>query len=114
MHSAEIKRLIKSDFKSIADPKELTQYLSGKLYFFIDQMLSEDLDKRGDLTIEKTHSFMRLVFEMIFKWMSLIPHLVTIERAPEDPDDDMPTHHQAMLGLRSEFLRNIAKLFRPH
>jgi hypothetical protein len=70
-----VKEIIASDFKYFDTPFNLSQYIRGELYFYVDSIISISTLANSD-DLPTTFEFMQETFELIFKWMDLFPAML--------------------------------------
>jgi hypothetical protein len=70
----QVEQAIKDEFEGFKTPHETTQFLRGRLYVFVDSLLSncdEDMITKEDS--RDIIEFMEAVFKLIIKWLELFP-----------------------------------------
>lgn len=72
-----VKQIMESDFKCFNSPNELTQFIRGELYFYIDSLISLYTSTTSD-DLVAILEFMQEVFRLILKWMEIFPQYLKI------------------------------------
>ena len=67
----KVQDIIARDFKVFETPRDLTQFVRGELYFYVDSLLSMLSTTVEDLP--SIFEFMKEIFKLIFKWMEIFP-----------------------------------------
>jgi hypothetical protein len=70
--SNKLKEVLETDFKCFQRPYEVTQFIRGEFFYYLDALLTMSVG------IEKTHlgdvvDFCELSFKVILKWFELLP-----------------------------------------
>jgi hypothetical protein len=66
-----VQDIIKNDFKAFETPNQLTQFIRGELYFYVDSLISFQNTSTEDLSA--VFEFMTEIFKLLFKWMEIFP-----------------------------------------
>ena len=70
----EVEKTIKSEFDNFKSAQEVTQFLRGKLFIFVDSLLAIcDDDTNSPDDFRDMIQFMEKVFLLIIKWLELFP-----------------------------------------
>ena len=70
----EVEKTIKSEFDNFKSAQEVTQFLRGKLFTFVDSLLANcDDDTNSPDDFRDMIEFMEKVFLLIIKWLELFP-----------------------------------------
>ena len=86
---------METDFMSIDNVHELTQYLRGELFFFVDSILSLG-EVRMKKQLEQTQDFMKEVLTLIFRWMMIYPSIVSSYALPVEDQGLYQNSYQAI------------------
>lgn len=65
-----MEELLKTNFHAINDPINLTQYIRGKLFIYVDFLMSHEFTS-FDKEIPQVITFLRSVIQLIAKWVKL-------------------------------------------
>ena len=70
-----IAQTIDENFRNFESPSQLTQFIRGQLYFYVDSLLSlPQVSSESDLPT--IFDFITLVFKLILKWIELFPSVL--------------------------------------
>ncbi len=74
--------MLASDFKCLSSAFEITQYLRGKLYIYVDFLMANEY-KDPEKEIPPVVEFLKLTVRTIAAWLRLFPtHLVSVSSSP--------------------------------
>ena len=68
----KIKEVIESDFKVLKTAFEITQYLRGKVFIYVDFLMANEY-KNPQEECKKAIEFLKLVIKLFVRWMELFP-----------------------------------------
>lgn len=72
--------MLASDFKSLTTPFEVTQYLRGTLYIYVDFLMTLEYPDE-DVAIPEVVGFFKLVVKLIARWLTLWPNYMQAVRS---------------------------------
>ncbi len=67
--------MLASDFGALTTPHEVTQYLRGRLYLYVDFLLANEY-KEPEKEIGPVTDFFRLATKLVAKWLGHFPDLL--------------------------------------
>ena len=73
--STQLRNIIDKDFECFENAFEITQILRGRLYVWVDFLMSHDY-KANSNEVQLAHDFFKLFLEIIVAWLKKIPTLL--------------------------------------
>ena len=68
-----MKEVLDTGFKSLATAFDVTQYIRGRLYVFVDFLMANEY-KNPDNEIPEVIAFLKLVVKLIATWLKIFPN----------------------------------------
>ena len=71
--------MLATNFRSLTTAHDVTQYLRGRLFIYVDFLMAHEY-KKPEEAIPRVISFLHLVVKLIVKWLELFPSLLSSVR----------------------------------
>lgn len=108
----KVQEIIKKDFKCYELPRDLTQFVRGELYFYVDSLMSIFQSSSVEEVPAIFEFITKDIFSLIFKWLEIMPdYLPSFYDSLHHPQLYLVNYEAAIAQCGNELFSILEKCF---